>query len=333
MSIVALPDHFIAHRTLIKTLRIIDAVLPELGYERFEVPVLTPALIPESYLEIYTTEYRYGTNRVPRYLSPSPELYLKRLIAAGAGSCYALMRCYRNGEQDSDRHSGEFTMLELYKVAGDYFDVATDILHLFRMLAQKLSGTDTILYNGKTVRFDAYEKITVADAFREYAGIGNVHDEMEFMQCARKKGYTTEGFSYTDVWSQIYAQEVEPYLGTNGQPTILYEYPQPLAATAEIDPVTGTAKRMEIYIEGLELGNCGNASSDNRDRTAMEKRLRDEDRIRKERGMNIHIPDFEFADVLEKMPPTAGIALGVERLAMVFAGVSSIRDLAVIQYE
>lgn len=333
MSINTHLDHIAAHRTLITVQRIIDRFLPTLGYERIDVPAVAPTLIPESYLEVFRTEYRWMSKKRDLFLSPSPELYLKRLIAEGLGSCFSLMKCYRNGEPPSDRHSGEFTMLELYKVNGDYMQVADDILLLFRELARELYGSSQIEYQGTPVSFERYEKITVAQAFQRYAGIDSVFNEGEFLRKAADKGYTVDGFTYTDVWSQVYAQEVEPFLGKNGCPTLLYEYPRPLAATAEFDESTGVARRLELYVNGLELGNCGNASTADMNFAELRQRFQNEQQQRKERGMVEHPADMEFIEVLSRMPRTAGIAIGVERLAMVFANAASLQELKVVSFD
>lgn len=333
MKIQTSPGNLSTHRKYLKILRTIQSVMDDMGYDHINVPILAPQLIPESYLEIFKTEFKYMDNSQDLYLAPSPELFLKRLIAQGIGNCYALTKTFRNGEPSSSKHSPEFTLLEFYKVQADYMELAEDVLKLFREIAHALYGTDHITYNGKIVQLNAWEEITVTQAFEKYADIHAVLDEEYLMRRADEKGYDTQGFSYVDVWSQIYAQEIEPYLGKNGHPTLIYEYPRPLAATAQFDPKRKVAQRLEVYIDGVELGNCGNASTSKTNRIDEEKKLFHENSLREKMHLTEHKPDMEFANVLTKMPPTAGIAIGVERLGMVFTDSESIHDLQVISVQ
>lgn len=303
------------------------------GYTQVDVPVLSPSLIPESYLEVFETEFYFSNKKEKLYLTPSPELFLKRLIAKGIGNCYAMTKSFRNSEPFSSRHASEFTLLEFYKVKADYMDIAKDTLEMMRSIAQTLYGKNEITYQNKKVSFAKWEKITVTEAFDQYAGISNVLDEERFLHDAKQKGYVVDGFSYVDLWSQIYTQDVEPYLGVNGFPTIIYEYPPQLAATAQLDTKKGVVERLEFYIEGIELGNCGNASTKTTNRKDEEKRMDTEIELRKKMGKISYKADKEFVDVLLHMPACAGIAIGLERLGMVFTNVNTIRDLKLVYIE
>lgn len=333
MDITTLPGNIDNHKRYLQILRSIDDFLSSAGYQKVDVPAYSPKLIPESYLEVFETEYRYFDQREKLYLIPSSELFLKRLLANGVGSCYTLMKNYRNSEAPSSRHLSEFTMLELYKVNADYFDVAEDVMNLFRTIAQNLFGKTSFEYQGTTIFLDRYEKITVKDAFTKYAQITDIFNHTTFLEEAKKKGYTVEGFTYSDIWSQIYAQEVEPNLGINGQPTIIYEYPKELAAVIEYDETRNVAYRFEVYIEGIELGNCGNEVSDKTDFSELKARLENEYKERKENKKIMFPPDDEFVDLLKKMPRTAGIAIGIDRLAMLLTNTTSIQDLQVISFK
>lgn len=321
------------HRQYTKMKELIHEFLQKEFYTQIDVPVLSPILIPESYLEVFETEFTYMDKKKKLYLTPSPELFLKRLMVSGLGSCYALTKAFRNSEPHTSRHSPEFTILEFYKVNSDYMDLATDVINLFRHIAQNLLKTDSIMFRGKTIELDKWEKITVSEAFKKYAGIDSVLDNKEFFVQAKQKGYIVEGFSYADVWSQIYTQEIEPHLGKNGRPTMIYEYPKELAATAQFNAEKNIAERLEVYIEGIELGNCGNAATQAADWDDFERRFKEEDTIRKKTGKIQHPPDAEFVSVLKQLPQCAGIAIGVERLAMIFTDAQSIEELQLIHLE
>ena len=177
----------------------------------------------------------------------------------------------------------------------------------------------------------------MAEAFNRYANIdeSTLFDHKAFLRTAREKGYVVESatqnapFSYEELWSQIYTNEVEPHLGKNGFPTLLYDYPVEFAALSKPNPDGKTAQRFEFYIAGVELGNC---YSELTDVDLQRERLDFERQERQKSGKIDHTPDEGFLDVLKNgLPSCAGIAIGVERLAMVFTDVATIHDLKLIQ--
>lgn len=317
------------HQIFVKVKRLIDEYFQNNGFLAVDTPLLSPQLIPESYLEVFETENLYSENKEKLYLTPSPELFLKRLIAAGIGNCYSLGKSFRNKEPVERKHSYEFTMLEFYRVDADYFKIAEDIMGLLSFMANKFFGKNEINYQDKIISFDNYEKITVAEAFNKYAGINDIFDNQNFFSEAKAKGYRVDGLDYTDVWSQIYGIEVEPNLGKNGQVTFIYEYPPELAAITKINE-NNRAERFEFYIDGIELGNCGNEGVVIDE---YQKRFKKDIETRQKLGLIKYEPDWEFIEILKQLPKCAGIAIGVDRLAMIFANLKSINDLKLILIE
>lgn len=291
-----------------------------------EVPVLSPCLIPETYLDIFETTNIHFDDHPKMYLTPSPELFLKRLLVNGLNSCYYLGLSFRNNEPISVKHNHEFTMLEFYKNNASYMDIADITLKLMQYIAKDLNGTNQITYQGVTVDLTSYEKITVADSFKKYAQINNIFDHDKFFKEAESRGYDTKNLTYVDLWSQIYGIEIEPHLGTNGKVTLIYDYPAELAAMVNIDPKTNLAQRFEIYVNGIELGNCGNESTENTNIEGFKKRLQTDSRV-------TYNQDSEFIDIIQKLPPCSGIAIGVDRLAMVLINAKSIQDMQLINLE
>jgi len=117
------------------------------NYLKIDIPVLSPALIPESYLDIFETEFNYFDKKQKLYLTPSPEIFLKRLLVAGIGNCYYLGRAYRNSEPNSDWHNPEFTMLEFYKLGVNYLEMAEEVIKLLQFINKKCHRNDTILFD------------------------------------------------------------------------------------------------------------------------------------------------------------------------------------------
>jgi EF-P lysine aminoacylase GenX len=308
-----------------------EEYLQSKGYLKIELPVLSPALVPESYLEIFQTEFQYFQKKEKLYLTPSPELFLKRLLADGVRDCYYLGKSFRNSEPESTLHSPEFTMLEFYKMHATYLDIADELLKLLRYVAKQITGQEAIIYQGKNISFEKWEKLTVAEAFQRYAGLSpeELFDSHLLTKKTSQKGYRTEGFSYEDLFSQVYVQDVEPNLGKNGFPTLLYDYPKEFAALAQLNQDGQTAQRFEFYIEGVELGDCYSELTDWQE---QDTRFKEEVKKREQSGKIRHPVDTGFIDALKKgLEPCAGIAIGFERLAMIFADAGSIDQLKLIQ--
>jgi elongation factor P--beta-lysine ligase len=330
MKIVTEPNHLDSYK---KYLQVQDATaqyLRDKGYLPIDLPVLSPALVPESYLEVFETKFLYQAQRENLYLTPSPELFLKRLLAYGIGNCFYLGKSFRNADPHATLHSPEFTMLEFYKVKADYMDIADEVMGLLRFIARKRGMEDRILYQGEEISLDHWEKLSVGEAFQKYARIKS--DELlsheALRQKAAEKGYVTEGFTYEDLFSQIYVQEVEPHLGKNGYPTLLYDYPKEFAALAKLNPDRRTAERFEFYIAGIEIGDCYTELVDAKE---QEERFQTEWETRRRMGKIQHPIDKGFIEALKYgLIDCAGIAIGFERLAMVFSNVTSINELKLV---
>jgi len=302
----------------------VNEYLQKKGYLKVDLPVLSPSLIPESYLEVFETEFRFLDKKEKLYLTPSPELFLKRLIVHGIGDCYFLGKSFRNSDPSASLHSPEFTMLEFYKVGANYMNIADEVLEMLKFISQKLK-----IQNHK-VSFEKWEKISVAEAFKKFAGIKEqeLFNHKLFVKKAEEKGYRTTGFSYEDLWSQIYVQEIEKHLGENGCPTLIYDYPKEFAALAKLNSDKKTAQRFEFYINGIELGDCYTELTNWQE---QEERFNEAQKERRKNKKIIHKIDSGFIDALKYgLPDCAGIAIGFERLALIFSKAKSIKELKLI---
>ena len=313
------------------------------NYLKVDLPVLSPALIPESYLEVFETEFKYFNNKQKLYLTPSPELFLKRLLVAGIGNCYYLGRSFRNSEPNSDWHSPEFMMLEFYKVGVNYLQMADEILKMLKYVDNKLKSPASAKAShsafqatrdkseGKQkLKFNKWEKFSVAQAFSKFAGVKKeeLFDEKLFIKKAKEKGYKINNASYEDLFSQILASEIEPKLGRNGYPTLLYDYPRQLASLAKLSKDEKTAERCEFYINGLEVG--GFCTELNNYKEQM-RRFSQESGKRKKNKLINHTIDKGFIKALKYgLPFCTGAGIGFERLVMIFANMTSIDQLKLI---
>lgn len=330
MQIHTNPQNLEYYKVYLKVEETVHSFLKQNGYLKIDVPVLSPTLIPESCLEIFKTEYRFFDRKESLYLTPSPELFLKRILSKGIGNCYSLVKAFRNHERPSSLHSFEFTMLEIYKLNSNYLGLADDLLALLRHLCNQIFQKDHLVFRGVTADFRKWEKITVSEAFRTFSNINETElfDMESFLRKAQKKGYTVDGHSYEDIFSQIYVAEIEPNLGKNGFPTLIYDYPGQFAALAKLNKDKKTAQRFEFYIAGVELGDCYTELTDWKEQRA---RFAEEEKKRRESKKIMHPVDKGFLEALQYgLENCAGIAIGFERLAMIFAGAASIQELKLI---
>jgi elongation factor P--(R)-beta-lysine ligase len=313
-------------------LREIRRFFAERKFHEVETPLLVGSLPPESYLDVFETTARSRTGtKTKAFLPTSPEPYLKKLLAAGIGNCFALTKSFRNSEDMSMTHVHEFTILEWYRTHADYTAIMDDVEELVCSLAGIIYPNiklHEIPYNGKTINLTRpWVRMSVTEAFETYAGVDLPHaltrDDMA--RTAGKKGY---GPKDSDTWemlfNQIFLNEVEPHLGGE-RPVILYDYPIALAALSRKKPSdTRFAERFEFYIAGLELGD---AYSELTDWTEQQARFVDEQAKRIVEKKTEHPIDTDLIEALKAgIPPCGGIAVGVDRLIMFLANTTDIKD-------
>ncbi len=313
--------------------QVIDAIrsyFKSHGFHEAEVPLLLPAPSTEPFLEVFKTELKDDQgNKWDGFLPSSPEFALKKLLSAGSGSVFTITKSFRNGEGRSSRHNPEFTILEWYHTPGDYMNVAEDFAEMMVEINHYLGNKGTSLsYQGKEYELKGpWEKISVADAFQKYAGIDTetMLDEEKLKAIGKQKGYqVTDKTTWEEIWNQIIANEVEPQLGKSA-PTILYDYPVAQAALSKKkvdDP--RFAERFEVFMAGLELGNCFSELTDWKE---QESRCLADLAERKNLGRTEFPMDTDFIEALKMgMPETGGIAVGVDRLVALFADTPDIAD-------
>ncbi len=314
--------------------KVIDAIRAYFkgeGFHEAEVPLLLPAPSTEPFLEVFQTELKDDKgNKWQGFLPSSPEFALKKLLSAGSGSVFTITKSFRNGEGRSSRHNPEFSILEWYRTPGDYMNIANDFASLLQYVnqyARKAVNPELLPYQGKQYDLKSpWEKISVAEAFEKYAGIDTetMLDETKLKAAGKRKGYqVTDATTWEEIWNQIIANEVEPRLGKNG-PTILYDYPIAQAALARPAHDPRFAERFEVFMAGLELGNCFSELTDWRE---QERRCLEDLAARKALGRTEFPMDTDFIEALKMgMPETGGIAVGVDRLVALFADSPDIAD-------
>jgi lysyl-tRNA synthetase class 2 len=268
------------------------------GYLEVDTPVLIPAPAPESHID--------AIEAGNLFLQTSPELCMKRLLAADFPKLFQISHCWRSGERGA-LHLPEFTMLEWYRSNSDYSDLMTEVSELLRYIAASLSTHGVFNYKGHQVDLNSScEMISVRDAFEKYTGS------------------TMEKALEDDEFDILMTDLIEPRLG-NERPTIIFDYPSERAALSRLKAEDGSvAERFELYLAGMEIAN---AFSELTDPHSQRERFMKEIACREKTGARIYPMPEPFLDELAEMPPAAGIALGVDRLVMFFTGSETIDEV------
>lgn len=296
------------------------------GFVECDTPALVAAPGMEPYLSPFETTLIDERGKKTRaYLVTSPEYGLKKMLVAGFERVFDLARVYRNGEEWGKTHNPEFLMLEWYRAYAGYREIMDDVEELLRFAAKEATGGLRVPFRGTTVDFSSVERITVAEAFRQYAGMDPevLRDRDALFAAVRAKGYRPEEKErYEDLFFRVFLNEVEPCLGQR-RPTIIYDYPAPLAALSKLkegDPAF--AERFEAYAGGLELTNGYTELNDPDEQRA---RLVEERALRKKlKKPQLPIDEDLVAALEVGMPPSGGTALGIDRLVMLLTDAADI---------
>lgn len=313
-----------------KVLRAIRVFFEDREFHEVETPLLIARPPAESYLDVFETTLLDRHRKSTRaFLSTSPEIPLKKLMVAGLGNCYSVTKAFRNMETQSNLHNPEFTVLEWYRVHADYFDIMNDCEQLVVDIAKTLGKRKTLMYQGTKINLTPpWERLSVSEAFKKFAHIDfdAFLDEKNARQMSKKKGYRVEeNNTWEELYNQIFLNEVEKYLG-QGRPTILYDFPSAVAALSQrkaSDP--RFCERFEFYINGIELGDCyGELTDPKESKKRFEFQMKEIRRL----GKTSYEYDHDFIDALNVgLPKCSGIAVGVDRLVMLFADVTDIADV------
>jgi lysyl-tRNA synthetase, class II len=308
-------------RDFVLRARIVAAIrrfLDDEGFIEVETPVLQPR-----YGGAFARPFETHHNELDQtlYLRIASELYLKRLIVGGLERVYEIGKDFRN-EGVSYKHNPEFTMLEWYEAYADYRDTMTRMERLMAAVATEVLGTTRVVFKGNEVDLGKWRRVKLVDALDEH-GLWT-RDDAELRERLRERGVDTQ---HDKTWAQLVdhalSRFVEPSLV---QPTILYDYPielSPFARATDDDPTI--VERFEYFVGGMELGNAFTEINDAEEQAARFA-LQEEEGA----GGNVEAeqgdPDYVEA-LAHGMPPTGGLGLGIDRLAMVLTGRESIRDV------
>jgi lysyl-tRNA synthetase class 2 len=318
--------------------REIRSFFDQRNYLELDTPLLSPDLIPETCLEVFETTYmappgsKTRTSR-PYWLIPSPEIWMKKLIARHHTSVYQICKCFRNGESLGRLHSPEFTMLEYYTMEADYRDSLALTEELFSRLLELCPQSQ----NGGTELRPPFLRLAMEDAFIRYAGFSlfKAAEQGTLAAEARKLGLTPPPEMDTPaLYDLIFIHAVEPAL-PGDRLVALTDYPAFVPCLAQKSGDGRTVERWELYARGIELANC---YSEETDPDEIRRYFDREGRKKNQTALVPHAIDEDYwKNFLPKanrpfpgsrdFPRYSGVAMGLDRLLMVLTGRSGIDAL------
>ena len=288
------------------------------GYIEVETPYAVQAPGEEVHLRAFaTTREHPDATRENLWLHTSPEFAMKRLLVAESGPIFQFARVWRNGEA-SALHAPEFTMLEWYRPGAGMDSLIEETTTLLRLVLPPI-----VHCRGVTSDLAQFERLTVADAFTRYAGVDllAIGDDAAALAAAAHVRLR-DNEDWEDLFFRLLLERIEPVIGRE-HPTFLTHWPAAQAALARRDPADPrVAERFELYVCGIELANAFVELTDPAEQRArfMVERARRHAMLGPDWDL-----DEDFLAALEHgMPPSAGIALGFDRLAMIASGAHKI---------
>lgn len=335
---LALKEKFLMRQKLLRGLR---EFFWDQGFVETETPELVRLPGMEPYLDVFETAFQpvahegLAPQKEQMFLITSPEYAMKKLLVGGYENIFQVTKSFRNKEHLSSLHNPEFTIVEWYRAYSDYRRIMEDTENLVYELAMKANGKGVVFYKDFVVDVKPpWVRMTVLEAFEKFAGIDKktFEDEAAFKMAAQKKGYAvTEETSFDDAFFLIFMNEIEPKLGTE-KPVLLHEYPVSMAALSKkCDHDPKYAERFETYIAGLELSN---GFTELNDPVEQQARLEYEHEERLKMGKQDYPVDQSFIRALQLgMPPSGGIALGVDRLMMLLTNTPDINQMILFPHQ
>ncbi len=313
-------DTFIKRSRILKLIR---SYLDERGFLEVDTPILVPLEIGASARPFKT---HHNTLDMDMYLRIETELYLKRLIVGGMNRVYEVGRIFRNEGMDP-KHNPEFTTIELYQAYTDYYGMMDLVEELYKMLAIEICGSTVITYQGKEIDMGHWERLTMIEAVKKYAGVDyNDWTDDETARRVAKEHHVEvpENATRGTVLVEFFDAFVEEKLI---QPTFIYDYPvenSPLAKKKPENPLF--TERFEYFINCTEYGNAFSELNDPIDqKERFERQV--EAKLREEPDSHAEV-DYDYVTALEYgMPPTGGLGFGIDRLVMLLTDSPSIRDV------
>ncbi len=315
--------------TRIKIIKLIRDFFWSMDFMETDTPVAVKLASQEPYLNpLFVTIHDPNSHAENFYLRTSPEFALKKLLAVGYEKIFEIGKCFRDYESFGGNHNTEFTMLEWYRAPGKYQDIMDDTENLFKYISRNLEIKKLRNRQVEILIDCKWDRLSMKEVWQKYIGV-NLDDYLEIdrlKQLAIDKKYVIDdNYEYEDIFYKIFLNEIEPNLG-NETPIFVYDYPACMTSLSRLcEHDNRYAERFELYIGGLELAN---AFGELTDAKVQEKQLQKDMELRKKLGKETWPVDKDFIAALQSGIPTAGgIALGVDRMVVLFTEAKDINEV------
>jgi len=308
----------------------------ELNFHELESPILTCTLPQERYLDVLSTTITFRKNKKYKaYLIPSTESFNKKMLVAGLGNHFVVTKVFRDLEEVSSHHIPEFTMLEWYTVGKNYFDLMTTteklIIFIKKFLDKKFGREQNLnlIYQGQKINLKSpWYRFSVSELFekflkRELRSVLNIN---AFKELGKNLDLNIDkNDDWQSIFERIFAIHIEPNLPKE-KPVFVYDYPKilcPLTKEKKTDP--DFCEKVELYFLGKEIGNGYTELTDPKE---QKRRFLEEKEARKKLRKEEIKFDHDLIEALKLgIPEVAGIGIGIDRLAMIFANTKNISDV------
>ena len=302
--------------------RCVRGFFEEAGFVEVETPLLAPWLIPEPSIDVFASEQRHadGSSR-PLWLTPSPELWMKRLVAAGMPRVYQLAHCFRNVEEQGPFHRHEFTMLEWYAAGESYHDA---LARTEQLLAALHAEVELLGVRAAPATRPPLQQVSMARLWQDELGLDPARASVaELRAVARRLELPAAA---EDTWEQLFNRIfltcIEPRIARD-RPVAVLDYPARIPTLAATHDDGVHAMRWELYLAGIEVANCFQEETDE---AALDALLEQEAR-RQRAARVVPRPDRELARAFAAAGACSGVALGVDRLYALLLGLPAIGPL------
>ncbi len=312
-------------------IRIIKAIrdyFTNTGYLEVDTPILSPSLIPEATIEIFSTTYHnpFSNELTPLYLIPSPEIFMKQLLSKGSGNIFQITKSFRNCEEISPLHNPEFTMLEWYTIGHTYIESIEVTEKLLRYIKEQ-TGIKHIKFGKTSIDLDSsFEIVPMEKLFKKILNVelsALINDENYLNQIIKNKGLIhSDSSTWEEKFNQLFLTYIEPAIPKE-HPVVIIDYPSKIRTLAKNHKNPDFSQRWELYIGGIEIANCY-TEEDDPDKI---KNFFEREKKEKERAIIKHNTDTDFYKYFYNFPPCSGVAMGIERLMMIFLNKKEIRGV------
>ena len=289
--------------------------MKHIGLERIETPTLVDCPGTEPDLSLFETRLFDNKKSVKLFLSSSPEMHIKRLLCRGWTDIYEIKKCFRNNESGPINHT-EFYLLEWYRAYSDLNILIEDLQFLLNFLSNQMTG----------FRFPQLKKVSMKSLFKKHLNM-ELHPRSPkkvFVCELEKRNVPFSGSSHIeDLFYLLFLNGIEPHLDFE-TPFIVYDYPFFQKAYARIGP-EGWASRFELFWRGMELANAFDEVIESKE---QELRFQEDGLKRKKCGKQLIPPSYKLLnDMKAGMPPSTGVALGLDRLFLVLNNLDDIQQI------